>query len=121
MENFFILEGGYLVLALVVFVITVFVGTRPFVSKGALKKGLIGVSLVVSILIGAHYAITTSRMSGVKQAFENNKPILCESRMTTKVAQFVTVQKSNEWSMEGDNFVSPNYSREFFSARCIVE
>lgn len=121
MENFFILEGGYLVLALVVLGITIFVGTRPFVSKSALKRGLIGVSLSAAALIGAHYAITTSRMSQVQTAFENNKPILCESRMTTKVAQFVVVQKSNEWSLEGDNFTSPNYTRAFFSARCIVK
>jgi hypothetical protein len=121
MEKFFILEGGYLVLSLVVFAITIFVGTRPFVSKGALKKALIGVSVVISFLIGSHYAITTSRMNEVKTAFQNNMPILCESRMTTKVAQFVTIQKSNEWTLEGENFSSPNYSREFFSARCIVK
>ena len=60
-------------------------------------------------------------MAEVRTAFEQDKPILCESRMLRKVAQSVIIQKSKEWSMEGDLFVSPNYSRPFHSARCIVK
>ncbi|MDQ1325914.1 MAG: hypothetical protein QG564_1038 [Campylobacterota bacterium] len=121
MEQFFILEGGYLILALFVVLIAIFVGTRPFVSKGALKKGLMGVVSVLAFFIGGHYAVTTNRMTEVKNAFEKGQPIICESRMITKAAQSVIVQKSQEWSMEGDNFVSPNYNRPFHSARCIVK
>jgi len=121
MKNFFYLEGAYLILGGVIMFITVFVATRPFMSKGALKKGLFGVTLVLAVMIGAHYAMTVNRMNEVKAAFEKDLPILCESRMLRKVAQTVTVQKSREWSLEGDNFVSPNYSRPFFTARCIVK
>jgi len=121
MQKFFILEGGYLAIAAFALAITLFVSTRPFMSKGAYKRGLSMVALVLAIFIGAHYYITTSRMTEVSEAFAQDKPILCESRMLRKVAQSVTVQKSKEWSMEGDLFVSPNYSRSFHSARCIVK
>ncbi len=121
MKNFFFLEGAYLILGVIILLITLFVGTRPFMSKGAWKRGLLWVSLVLAIMIGAHYKMTTSRMHEVKIAFEKDLPILCESRMQRKVAQTVTIQKSNEWSLKDDNFISPNYNRPFFAARCIVK
>jgi len=119
-EKFFILEGGYLIIAALVLLVTLFVTTRPFMSKSAPKKGLISVSLVLAFFIGAHFYVTTSRMAAVKTAFENGEKILCESRMLRKAAQSITIEKANNWHMEGDNFVSPNYSRPFHSARCIV-
>ncbi len=121
MENFFYLEGAYLILGGVILLITLFVTTRPFMSKGSVKRGLFWVTLVLAIFIGGHYKITTDRMAEVKEAFENGKTIICESRMQRKVAQSINIQKSNNWTLEGDNFVSPNYSRPFFIARCIVE
>jgi hypothetical protein len=121
LKNFFYLEGAYLILGGIILLITVFVTTRPFMAKGALKKGLVWVSLVIAVMVGAHYAITVNRMNAVKAAFEKDLPIICESRMQRKVAQVVTIQKSKEWFLEGDNFVSPNYSRPFFTARCIVK
>ena len=121
MKNFFYLEGAYLILAGVILLITLFVTTRPFMSKGAIKRGLFWVTLVLAIFIGAHYKITTNRMTEVKEAFQKGETIICESRMQRKVAQSVDIQKSNEWTLENDNFVSPNYSRPFFIARCIVK
>jgi hypothetical protein len=121
MKNFLYLEGAYLILGGIILLITLFVSTRPFMVKGAWKKGLFWVSLVIAIMIGAHYKITTSRMEAVKKAFENDQTVMCESRMQRKVAQVVYVKKSNDWHLEGDNFVSPNYVRPFFSARCIVQ
>jgi len=121
MQKFFILEGGYLVIGFIIILITLFVSTRPFMAKGSLKKGLISVTLFLSFFIGLHFYITTSRMAEVREAFNNNQSVLCESRMQRKVAQTVTVLKSNEWFMKGDNFTSPNYNREFHSARCVVE
>jgi hypothetical protein len=121
MYTFFYLEGAYLILAGIILLITLFVTTRPFMQKGAVKKGLFGVGGVLALMIGAHYYITTGRMAEVKEAFNQDKTILCESRMQRKVAQVVRIRKSNDWHLEGDNFVSPNYERPFFSARCIVE
>ena len=121
MQKFFILEGGYLILGFIIILVTLFVTTRPFMAKGAVKKGMIGVVLVLALFIGSHFLITTNRMAAVKSAFEDDQIIICESRMERKAAQSVMIQKSNEWSMEGDNFVSPNYTRPFYSARCIVK
>lgn len=121
MKNFFFLEGAYLILGGIILLVTLFVGTRPFMTKGAWKKGLFWVTVVLAVMIGAHYSITMNRMAEVKAAFEKDQEILCESRMQRKVAQTVTIQKSNDWALEKDNFVSPNYSRPFFAARCIVK
>jgi len=109
------------VIGAIILLIALFVTTRPFMSKGAVKKGMIGVILVLAIFIGGHFYMTTSRMAAVRSAFEKDQQVLCESRMQRKAAQSVIVQKSLEWSMEGDNFVSPNYNRPFHSARCIVK
>jgi hypothetical protein len=121
MKNFFFLEGAYLILGAIILLITLFVGTRPFMTKGAWKRGLLWVTLVLAIMIGAHYNLTINRMEEVKVAFEKDLPIICESRMQRKVSQSVNIKKSNDWSLENDNFVSPNYSRPFFAARCIVK
>ena len=121
MSNFLFLEGAYLILGAIILLVTLFVSTRPFMSKGAWKKGLFWVTLFLAVMIGAHYNLTMGRMAEVKAAFEKDLPILCESRMQRKVAQTVTIQKSNDWFLENDNFSSPNYSRPFFAARCIVK
>lgn len=121
MQKFFILEGAYLILGSIILLVTLFVTTRPFMPKGSIKKGFIGVILVLALFIGGHFYVTTNRMAEVRNAFENDKIVICESRMERKAAQSVRVQKSNEWFMEGDDFVSPNYNRPFHSARCIVK
>ena len=121
MENFFFLEGAYLILGGIILLITLFVGTRPFMSKGAAKRGLLWVTLVLALFIGAHYKMTIDRMEEVKVAFQNGDAIICESRMQRKVAQTVNIQKSKDWFLDGDNFMSVNYARSFFTARCIVK
>jgi hypothetical protein len=121
MKNFFFLEGVYLLLGLFTLLITLFVTTRPFMGKGSVKKGLFWVSLVIAIMVGGHYTVTSNRMIEVRTAFENGQTIICENRATRKVAPAVIIKKSQEWVLENDNFVSPNYSRVFFSARCIVK
>lgn len=121
MKNFFFLEGAYLILGAIILLVTLFVTTRPFMAKGAVKKGLIWVTLVIAVMIGAHYSVTINRMAEVQSAFEKDLEIICESRMVRKGAQYVIVKKSRDWRLEGDNFVSPHYARPFFSARCIVK
>jgi len=121
MYNFFYLEGAYLILGVLILLITLFVTTRPFMPQGAVKKGLLWVSLVIAVMVGAHYTITTNRIKEVALAFEQDKVVICESRATRKVAQTVFVQKSKGWSLKENNFISSSYSRPFFIARCIVK
>lgn len=121
MQKFFILEGGYLAIGAFVLAIALIVSTRSFMPRGAYKKGLGYTAIVIAFFIGGHYYVTTSRMAEVSKAFAQDEPIICESRMLRKVAQSVTIQKSKDWSMKGDTFVSPNYTRPFHSARCIVK
>jgi len=121
-QKFFFLEGAYLLLGLFTLLITLFVTTRPFMEKTSVKRGLFWVFLVVTIMIGGHYAVTYNRMLEVRTAFENGETIICENRATRKVAPTVIINKAQEWILEDDdNFVSPNYSRAFFSARCIIK
>jgi len=120
MSSFITLEGGYLVIAAFILAVTAFVTTRPFMEKGAFKKGMIIVSLFLAIAILAHFYVTTKRMDSVKTAFEAGKVIICESRATRKVAQTVLVDKNKNWRLEGDIFYSNEYSRGFHSARCLV-
>ncbi|WP_456391841.1 hypothetical protein [Nitratifractor sp.] len=120
--KFFYLEGAYLILAGIILLVTLFVTTRPFMSPEAPKKGLLGVGLVLALFIGAHFWITTSRIAEVKAAFRAGKPVLCESRMLRKMAQSIEIRKGVAgWRIEGDDFVSPQYTRPFHTARCIVK
>ncbi len=119
MELFFKLEAGYLGIAAFILIITLIVTTRPFMPKGSYKKGLLIVGIMMTIFIGMHYYVTSSRISSVENAFNNGEKVVCESRTIRKVAQSVTIEKSNEWKLENHMFSSPNYSRKFFSARCI--
>jgi len=121
MYRFLELEAGYLFIAFVMLAVTLFVTTRPFFSKGAIKKGLISVTIFWAFAIGFHYKVTTDRITSVKEAFKKGHMVICESRATRKVAQSVDVDKSREWTLEGDIFRSPNYGRVFHTARCIVK
>jgi hypothetical protein len=120
MKTFLYLEGAYIILGVIILLITLFVTTRDFMPKSALKKGLIWVFLTISFFIFLHFFVTTNRMKEVKKAFNNNDVIICESRATRKVAQSIRIQKSNQWILKNNNFKSPNYNRVFFIARCIV-
>jgi hypothetical protein len=120
--EFFYLEGAYLIMAGIILLVTLYVTTRPFMSPSAPKKGLIGVGLILAFFIGAHFWITTNRMHSVREAFQQGKPVLCESRMLRKMAQSIEIKKGVAgWKIEGNNFVSPSYTRPFHMARCIVK
>lgn len=121
MEKFLELEGAYLVIALLILAVTLFITTRPFFKRSAVKKGMISVTLFLSIAIGLHFKMTTDRMEDVKTAFSKGETIICESRATRRVAQSIDVDKSREWSLQGDIFVSPNYERPFHTARCLIK
>lgn len=119
MELFFKLEAGYLGIAIFVLVVTLIVTTRSFVAKGIWKRSLLIMGLIMGIFIGLHYFVTSSRISEVEATFNSGGKVICESRTIRKVAQSVEIEKSNDWSLENHMFSSPNYVREFFSARCI--
>lgn len=119
MELFFKLEAGYIGIGIFALLVTLFVTTRPFMPKKSYKLGLPVIGLFMSIFIGMHFFVTSSRISNVEEAFNNGEKVVCESRTVRKVAQSVTIEKSNEWTLKNHMFSSPNYTREFFSARCI--
>ena len=123
LKNFFYLEGAYLILAGIILLVTLYVTTRPFMSRNAPRKGMTIVAVVLALFIGAHFWVTTSRIAEVKEAFNAGKPVLCESRMLRKMAQSIEIRRGTaaRWRIEEDNFVSPEYTRPFHLARCIVK
>jgi hypothetical protein len=121
MKEFFILEGMYIIFALIILAITAYVTTRDFMSKNAFKKGMSAVFIFLTFAIFAHYFVTKSRINAVIDAFNKNKPILCENRIYTKGANYIEILKSRDWELKNNNFYSPHYTRTFFVARCIVK
>ena len=119
MELFFKLEAGYLGIALFVLIVTLIVTTRSFMKKGIWKKSLGIMFIIMSIFIGLHYFVTVSRIAEVETTFNNGGKIICENRAVRKVSQSLVIEKSNDWILENHMLSSKNYSREFFTARCI--
>ncbi len=118
--EFIELEGGYLVIALFILAVTMFVTTRAFMPKGAFKKGMFYVFLILALFIGVHFSVTTSRMQSVANAFEQGGDIICENRAIRKVAQSLVINRSRGWVLSNNIFSSSEYSRVFHSARCLV-
>lgn len=119
MELFLKLEAGYLAIAIFILVVTIIVTTRKFIPAGVWKKALVIMFVIMGIFIGSHYVVTMDRINEVENAFNNHEKVICENRAIRKVSQSVTIEKSNEWTLENHMLSSPNYSRDFFTARCI--
>jgi hypothetical protein len=118
-ESFFTLEIVYIVIGFFFLAVTAFVTTRDFMPKTAFKKGMLGVVAVFSVMITAHYFVTTKRMEGVKEIFNEGGTIICENKMQKTISRSVLISKKLEWRLEGDLFVSDNHMRDFHTARCI--
>ena len=119
MELFLKLEAGYLAIAIFILVVTIIVTTRKFIPAGVWKKALLIMTIIMGIFIGLHYIVTMDRINEVETACNNHEKVICENRAVRKVSQSVTIEKSNEWTLENHMLSSPNYSRDFFTARCI--
>lgn len=119
MELFLKLEAGYLGIAIFALAITLIVTTRSFVAKGIWKKSLAIMTIIVGFFIGLHYIVTTNRIYEVETTFNDGGKVICENRAVRKVSQSVIIEKSNEWVLNNHMLSSPNYNREFFTARCI--
>lgn len=116
-QNFFKEEVVYILIALFVWGITIFITTRPFFSKGARKAIPIVFVLLVAVLI-LHYNLRMNHIEEVKEAFYNNKDILCLDK-TNKIGYIVI--KKGAWRLEGDTFVNPNFIRSYNIRQCLVE
>jgi hypothetical protein len=117
--KFLELEGAYIVIGIFILIVTAFVTTRSFVGKNAFKIGFPLVFLILSFFILMHYFVTTDRMETVENRFLSGKPIICENRVQRKVAPSIIISQPQGWSLEGNIFTNPEYSRTFHSARCL--
>ncbi len=119
MGLFFELEAVYLVIGVFFIAVTLFVTTRDFMPKGALKKGLAGVITMIIIMIGFHYTITTKRINGVEEIFNNGETVICENKMHRTISKSVLLSKSLGWRLEDHLFKHDEYERDFHSSRCV--
>ena len=109
MENFLELEGGYLLIGLFALGAATFVGTRPFVGDGkAWKKTVPFVLITMAGFIGAHFFVTTARMSDVKNRSSNGGAVICESKAQRKVEQSIIIDPNlpQGWILIDDEFHS---------------
>ena len=119
MELFFELEAVYLVIGAFIMTVTAVVTTRSFMPKVAFKRGMLLVGGFLVIMIGFHHWMTTTRMANVKEMFNNDETIICENKMRRSVSRSVLLSKDMGWSLVGDEFVNPEYERNFHTSRCL--
>ena len=119
MESFIELEIVYIVIAVFFLVVTAVVTTRSFMPKVAFSRGMISVFMTFAIMITAHFFVTTARMDGVKEIFNEGGIIICENKMQKTISRSVLISQELEWRLEGDLFKSDNHMRDFHTARCV--
>lgn len=116
---FFELEIVYIVISLFILGVTVFVTTRDFMPKGAFKKGVISVVIVMSLMVAFHYTITTKRMYGVEDIFNAGETVICENKMHRTISRSVLLSKELGWRLEDHLFKHNDYERDFHTSRCV--
>ncbi|PHQ65623.1 MAG: hypothetical protein COB99_02905 [Sulfurimonas sp.] len=119
MELFFELEIVYIIIGIFILVVTAVVTTRDFVPKVAFKRGMISVTMFLATMISIHYFMTTSRMDGVKEIFNNGETIICENKMRRTISRSVLLSIELGWRIDGDSFKNDDYERDFHTSRCI--
>lgn len=119
MELFLELEAVYIVIGIFILSITAVVTTREFMPKGAFKKGMIGVSIAVSLMVIFHYTITKKRMDGVEKIFNNGETVICENKMRRTMSRSVLLSKELGWKLEDHLFKHHDYERDFHTSRCV--
>ena len=117
MLDFFREELVFILIALFIFLIVVFVVTRPFVNLPA-KKVLFGTGVFLLLALIAHYTWRLHHMQQVKEAFKEGKNILCIDK-TNKIG-YVLIQKG-EWKIVNDEFRHPEFPRGYNVRQCVVE
>ena len=119
MGLFLELEIVYIIIGIFILSITAVVTTRDFMPKGAFKKGMLGVGIVVSVMIGFHYTLTTKRMDGVEKIFNSGETVICENKMRRTVSRSVLLSQELGWKLEDHMFKHHDYERDFHSSRCV--
>lgn len=119
MTLFFELEMAYIMIGIFFLAVTAFVTTRKFMPRVAFKRGMFSVATLFVFMILAHFYMTTARMDGVKEVFNEGGTIICENKMRRTISQSVLISKQLGWRVEGDLFKSDDAVRDFHTSRCV--
>ncbi len=119
MADFFHEEIVFIFISLFVLGITVFVVTRDFMPK---KSKIAIPVMIIFLTLGLvfHYQYRKNNMQEIKEAFENNKTILCVDK-TNRASGQVVINKRAQWSLKDDLFIHPAFDRGYNIRQCIVE
>lgn len=116
MVDFFKEELVFILIALFVFGIGVFISTRDFVNISP-KKFLPIFALVLAAGLILHYNWRLSHMKEVAKAFDEGKKIECIDK-STKLGGIII--HKGAWQLKGDTFANPNFYRTYNIRQCIV-
>lgn len=119
MVQFLELEAVYIAMYVFALVITLIVTTRDFMPRGALKKGVLWLSIVSFIMIAFHYNMTTNRMKEVENIFNNKETVICENKMHRTISRSVLISQKDGWILEDHLFKNKDFERDFHTSRCV--
>jgi len=120
MTHFFSMELPYIAIALFILAVTVFIGTRSFISPLVLRRFLPALALFLVLAIGLHYQASEDRAAQVKEAFEKDQVILCSERRSKMGDRNIEVVKGDLWSQKEGFFIN-NAGNKFSIRQCVVK
>lgn len=120
MSHFFSMELPYISIALFILAVTLFIGTRSFISPFVLRRFLPALAIFLSLAIGLHFKITEDRAVEVKAAFEKGKVVLCSERRSKMGDRNIEIENGSVWKSDGEFFTN-SAGNKFSIRQCVVK
>lgn len=120
MTHFFSMELPYISIALFILAVTLFIGTRSFISPFVLRRFLPALAVFLALAIGLHFKTTEDRALEVKAAFEKGQVILCSERRSKMGDRNIEVTRGALWRSDGEFFINSE-GNKFSIRQCIVK
>lgn len=120
MTHFFSMELPYIAIALFVLAVTVFIGTRSFISPFILRRFLPALAIFLALAIALHFKTTEDRAVEVEAAFKKGQVILCSERRSKMGDRNIEIVKGELWSQKEGFFIN-SAGNKFSIRQCIVK
>jgi len=120
MTHFFSMEIPYITIALFILAVTLFIGTRSFISPFILRRFLPALAVFLALAIALHFNTTENRAVEVKAAFEKGQVILCSERRSKMGDRNIEITRGTLWKSDGEFFTN-SAGNKFSIRQCIVK
>lgn len=120
MTHFFSMELPYISIALFILAVTLFIGTRSFISPFVLRRFLPALAVFLALAIGLHFKTTEDRAIEVKAAFAKGQVVLCSERRSKMGDRNIEVESGALWRSDGEFFINSE-GNKFSIRQCIVK